>query len=478
MAAVSKPRAELNPKQREVLASVFQAGRMHCLLYGGGRSGKTFLAVYVILLRALMAPGSRHLIVRQRLKSVRRSIWNYTLPLVCEQMFPGLYASSSANKSELTFTLPNGSKIICGGLDDHGRADDLLGEEYATIYINEGSEVSFKMAQKLRTRIAQSVEITKGPNAGQPLPLRMYYDLNPAGIDHWIYQEWFLHKSPDGSTVDPSQYAVAQMNPTDNPSLPAATLAVYRGFSGAMAERFLFGRFLADVLGALWSQAVIDWGRVAEAPDTCHELCISVDPSFNTGSEKADAVGITVVGGAGDEAFLLADYSQPMPLSDWPEFLVDLYFERQADAMVIEDAFGQFETVRQLILAVPANEKRPGGAGVNMIKGTANRSKATRAEPVRALCNPTPEYPRGRFHVVGSAPQFEIEARTWIPGSKSPNALDACVHGVTWVMRRLLGFHLDAPVGAGEVPLSRPQGDLARFAGGVSGVDWTVAQGL
>lgn len=439
MGAVVHRGGELNPKQREVLTTVFQSGRTHCLIYGGGRSGKTFLTVYVILIRALKAPGSTHWIVRKQLKDVRGAVWDDTLPTVCSVMFPGLWEKCAINKTELTMRLPNGSSIMCIGLDDKQRRDSALGKEASTIYLNECSEISYSAVQLIRTRMAKSTEITVGADAGNDLPLRMYYDLNPSGIAHWTFQEWFKARSPDGSKVDPSRYVVAQMNPADNPHLPAETLVEYQSMSGARAERFLHGRYLAEAPGALWTQAVLDATRVAEWSGQLDEVAICCDPSFNRGNATADSVGIGVVARSGDEALILEDRTSPIPLAEWPTLLVDLYFAHQADALVVEDAFGQVATVEALVAAVPATDKRPGGRGVNIVCGPANRGKATRAEPVRMLFDATPAHPRGRCHVVGSAPQFETEATTWVPGERSPNAMDAMVHGVTWVMRRLLG---------------------------------------
>ena len=67
------------PKQLEageLLASVAQ----HILLYGGSRSGKTFLFVRWMVMRALKAPLSRHVILRFRLAHVKASVMMDTFP--------------------------------------------------------------------------------------------------------------------------------------------------------------------------------------------------------------------------------------------------------------------------------------------------------------------------------------------------------------------------------------------------------------
>ena len=52
------------------------------LLYGGSRSSKTFRIVQKIVARALLYPGSRHLIFRDTYNAVRMAIGSDTLPKV------------------------------------------------------------------------------------------------------------------------------------------------------------------------------------------------------------------------------------------------------------------------------------------------------------------------------------------------------------------------------------------------------------
>ena len=58
------------------------------MLFGGSRSGKTFLLVYCLVLRALMAPRSRHVILRFRFAHVKASIVLDTFPKVMELAWP------------------------------------------------------------------------------------------------------------------------------------------------------------------------------------------------------------------------------------------------------------------------------------------------------------------------------------------------------------------------------------------------------
>ena len=61
----SKRKFRLTRRQGE-LRDLAASDATHILAYGGGRSGKTFAFCYCIAVRALSAPGSRHLIARRR----------------------------------------------------------------------------------------------------------------------------------------------------------------------------------------------------------------------------------------------------------------------------------------------------------------------------------------------------------------------------------------------------------------------------
>ena len=79
---VSAPPAfKLTVKQTE-LNQLLAGPATHILAWGGSRSGKTFLSVRAIAVRAMRAPGSRHLIARYRFNHVIQSIWHDTLPKV------------------------------------------------------------------------------------------------------------------------------------------------------------------------------------------------------------------------------------------------------------------------------------------------------------------------------------------------------------------------------------------------------------
>jgi phage terminase large subunit len=111
---------KLTAKQEQAQA-ILGSNATHLMLFGGSRSGKTFLLVRNIVFRALKAPKSRHAILRFRFNHVKASIVLDTFPKVMEVAFPGV--QYEIDKTDWYAKLPNGSQIWFGGLDDKERTD-------------------------------------------------------------------------------------------------------------------------------------------------------------------------------------------------------------------------------------------------------------------------------------------------------------------------------------------------------------------
>jgi hypothetical protein len=60
------------------------------MLFGGSRSGKTFLLTRNVVMRALKAPQSRHAIFRFRYNHLRASVILDTFPKVMRTAFGGV----------------------------------------------------------------------------------------------------------------------------------------------------------------------------------------------------------------------------------------------------------------------------------------------------------------------------------------------------------------------------------------------------
>lgn len=190
-------------KQKEAI-KLLSSDAKNTMLYGGSRSGKTFIILYAIIVRASKCL-SRHLILREKFNHVKTSVWLDTLPKVFKICFPDL--PYQENKSDYYITLPNGSEIWIGGLDSKERTEKVLGKEYSTIFFNECSQLTFTSVEMAKTRLAELNILKK----------KLYYDENPPTRRHWSYWTFIKHWHPaDEKELNPNQYRSMLINPIDN----------------------------------------------------------------------------------------------------------------------------------------------------------------------------------------------------------------------------------------------------------------------
>ncbi|MGL6124819.1 MAG: phage terminase large subunit, partial [Shewanella sp.] len=239
---------------RQLLAQEILAGEaIHCMLFGGSRSGKTFLLVRNVCMRAIKAPKSRHAILRFRFNAIKASIVFDTFPKVMQLAFPGVKYNLS--KTDWFAEFDNGSQIWFAGLDDKERAEKILGMEFATIYLNECSQIPQGSRDIAVTRLAQqATQVIEGKPAS-PLKPRMYYDCNPPSKVHWAYRLFVEKRDPDTKIAlpRPDDYACFQINPQDNAeNVSAGYLETLTGLSARLQRRFLKGEFSDATPNALF----------------------------------------------------------------------------------------------------------------------------------------------------------------------------------------------------------------------------------
>ncbi len=409
---------EKSPKQIEAIDIMNTVD--DCMLYGGSRSGKTTIAMRQILNRAMKRP-SRHLVVRRTFNSVTRSIVNDTLPKVLELDFPRVceHKDFKLLKSPHTFlTIPtycgNTSQIWFGGTD---KPEKILGNEYSTIYANECSEIEYEQILLLRTRLAENSK----------LPLKFFLDCNPPGKKHWTYVE-FIEKLIPG-TKEPSllNTGFILMNPKDNEkNLPPDYIKKkLETLPKRERQRFLDGKFLDDIEGALWTTTMLDFARSLE-PGELEEVVIAVDPAV-TNNDGSDDTGIIVAGrDEWGQVVVMDDLSGKFSTQVWANRVVNAYKKYNANNVVCETNQGG-----DLIVDVLKNIDR----SIRIIKVHAKNGKFARAEPVSGIYECDEEVYGGRRGTVCHLdyfPELEAEMTEWVPFNtkESPNRIDALVYAI------------------------------------------------
>jgi len=415
---------ELTNKQTELLGKL-GTDATHVLAYGGSRSGKTFLIIRAIVTRALAAPHSRHAILRHAFNHVKQSVVLDTFPKVMRLCFPGVEFKLS--HTDWYAEYDNGSQIWFGGLDDKDRTEKILGMEFATIFLNEVSQIAKPARDIALTRLAQRVYYDLDGKQQTQLRLKMYYDENPPSKAHWTYALFERKQDPDTRKplADPEEYESIQLNPEDNmENLPPDYLKTLASLPARMRTRFLSGMFGSVTEGALWQQENIDKWRVVneELPDM-QRVLIAVDPSGADDEENFanDEIGIVVGGLAVDgNAYILEDLTVKAGPKTWGNVVGTAFDRHMADKVVGEINYGG----AMVDFVVQTARPRTPYEGV-----TASRGKAVRAEPVSALSE------MGKVRMAGNFPLLEEELCSFTTagyiGSASPNRADAYVWLVT-----------------------------------------------
>jgi hypothetical protein len=405
---------------QEAARRLLAGPQRYTCLAGGTRSGKTFLIVRTIVERALKAEGSRHAILRFHANAARASIALDTLPRVMQLCFPD--AILKEHRQDAYFALPNGSRILVGGLDDKDRVEKILGLEYTSIFLNEASQIPYSSALIAFTRLAQM---------SPPIDQKAFVDLNPVGKSHWTHVLFRDKRDPVSMQLvkNAESYQLAFLNPCDNAAnLSGDFLRSLENLPEKQRKRFYEGVYVDEVDGALWSYDVIDKARClpADIPDDRRAaVVVGLDPSGAAGRDDlgADEIGIIVAArGTDGDCYILSDRSCREAPAGWGRRAVIAFHEFRADCIVAESNFGG-EMVRATIEA--ADRDVP----VRLV--TASRGKAVRAEPISV------RYAKGRVHHAGRFAKLEDQlcafSATGYTGAGSPDHADAAIWALTYL---------------------------------------------
>ncbi|HJJ36636.1 MAG TPA: phage terminase large subunit [Methanocorpusculum sp.] len=402
----------LTERQEQALEVI--ATHRNSLLIGGSRSGKTFLLCYAVVCRALYC-RSRHAILRFHFNDVKRSIGMDTLPKILAQM----KVRYVLNKSDWVFILHNKSEIWLGGLDDKERVDKVLGNEYATIYLNEASQISYHAYTTAQTRLALRTKLAN----------KVFIDCNPPEKSHFLYSLFVLQQQPGSGDplFDADSYGMIRMNPADNPYLPPEYVtSILAGLPERQKQRFLYGEWLDKRVGSLWSRDLIDSCRTDTMPAYFSQKIIAIDPAVSS-REDADETGIIEAGVDYDGGiYILKDISGRYSPSQWADLVMDTYAADDCDMIVAEVNQGGDLVESNLKAAARIREMSYRYTSVR-----ATRGKVLRAEPVEAL------YEKKKVHHVGYFPELEGQMTEWVPTDRySPDRLDALVWAVTYLLEQ------------------------------------------
>lgn len=161
------------------LSDAIEAGELpqEILICSAAGTGKTWAILLLLHLLSLRRPGLRILIARKERTSLTESVLvtyeQEVLPLTGDS---GI-ASGVKRRVRQSYTYPNGTEWIMGGLDAPTK---ILSTSYDIVYVNEAIELDEADVETLQSRIGRP-DRSHGLNA-------LLMDTNPGASTHWLRQ--------------------------------------------------------------------------------------------------------------------------------------------------------------------------------------------------------------------------------------------------------------------------------------------------
>lgn len=414
--------SQYKPTSAQLALRTLIRDKTNILAYGGSRSGKTFEMCRAVAVLAFRY-GGRYAIFRRFANAVRSSVFVDTFPKMMRMCFGDYQYEQNRTCGEIYFP-HNGAEIDFVGLDDDRRVEKILGREFAAIYFNECSEISYRSIEIATTRLAQR----RYDSLGRLLRNRLFFDCNPPGKSHWSYKMFIegVHPVSRVRLVNfEKQYGAIQINPYANAeNLPDGYIDQTLGNASERSKkRFLYGEFSEENENALWkATTMIDPFRATYAPKELERIVVGVDPAV-TSNEASDHTGIIVCGSCAlqgvEHFYVLEDSSLIASPEVWAERVCRCYENHLAELVVAETNQGG-DLVESVLRNVAPN--------LPIKKVRATRGKIVRAEPISTL------YAQGRVHHVGYFEELENEMTSYTgdrTAGDSPDRMDALVWALT-----------------------------------------------
>lgn len=237
-------------KQKKLFNTLKNKDKRIFLVDGGSRSGKTVGIARWFIVRCITYPNTRRVVVRQSKASAKRSVWLQTIIPMLESYFEGLYTYDRTNN---IINFHNGSSIWLGGFDNKQHTDDVLGQEWADIWINEGTDIKYELFGKLKTRLNIDSRYAIYHN----FQSKFIIDCNPKGTAHWLNKFFIKGIDPDlnkkAESVLLEDIDRCWFHPLDNRvNLDPKTILTLERLSGQNKKRFWEGIWADQVENSIY----------------------------------------------------------------------------------------------------------------------------------------------------------------------------------------------------------------------------------
>jgi hypothetical protein len=312
------------------------------LIYGGAAGGgKSALGVLWLIEQCQSYPGTRWLMGRSKLKSLKET----TLNTFFEQTTAlGIASQFNYNAQAGVIYWNNGSEILLKDLYAYPadpNFDSLGSLEITGAFIDECNQITYKAWQIVKSRIRYKIkEFNITP--------KMLGTCNPA--KNWVYANFYL-KQKNGTIESDKRFI--QALPKDNPHLPASYLESLLTLDENSKQRLYFGNWEYDNDPA----KLIDFEKIQNV----------FTNTFVEGGEMYISADIARFG------------SDKMVICVWSGFrVVELYTMNKSSITEIAQIIRDFAFKYKIPMAnVIADEDGVGGGVVDILgcKGFVNNSK-------------------------------------------------------------------------------------------------------
>jgi hypothetical protein len=312
------------------------------LIYGGAAGGgKSALGVLWLIEQCQSYPGTRWLMGRSKLKSLKET----TLNTFFEQTTAlGIASQFNYNAQAGVIYWNNGSEILLKDLYAYPadpNFDSLGSLEITGAFIDECNQITYKAWQIVKSRIRYKIKEYN-------ITPKMLGTCNPA--KNWVYANFYL-KQKNGTIESDKRFI--QALPKDNPHLPASYLESLLTLDENSKQRLYFGNWEYDNDPA----KLIDFEKIQNV----------FSNTFVEGGEMYISADIARFG------------SDKMVICVWSGFrVVELYTMNKSSITEIAQIIRDFAFKYKIPMAnVIADEDGVGGGVVDILgcKGFVNNSK-------------------------------------------------------------------------------------------------------
>ena len=203
-----------HPKQRRFMESTAPL-----LMYSGAfAAGKSRVGCEKGLFLSMAFDNNVGAIVRKNFAHLRDT----TMRVFFRDVIPEeILARSDFNKNTGWLTLPNGSQILFGGIDQPGK---FASGEYSWIFVDESIELDEPDFVMLQGRLRLPT-----------VPFRqLFMATNPGPVNHWLYKLFYEEKAGE----------LVESNTLENIHLPEDYFERVKTFKGPYYERFVEGKWM------------------------------------------------------------------------------------------------------------------------------------------------------------------------------------------------------------------------------------------